>query len=248
MTQPDNKPKYGLLRHSLRVTACLGGSLFLLLATPTAADSQPSNDLRQSVLSFLQTQTANQLKQDIEINVGRIDRRLKLAACQKPPTPFLAAGAKLQGKLTVGLRCMGPKPWTVYIPAQIKIFANVVTATQPLLRGSKISAADVMPMRQEISQLRGGYFQKTTAVIGKILKQNLAAGHVISPARVKAPILVRRGEKVAIIVSIGSLKVRGKGEALRDAALGELVSVRNSRSRRIVQGIATKPGTVNVQM
>jgi flagella basal body P-ring formation protein FlgA len=78
--------------------------------------------------------------------------------------------------------------------------------------------------------------------------QNLTAGRAITPQRIKAPIVVHRGEKVAIVAAIGTLKVKGKGEALRDAAQGELVSVRNSKSKRVIQGIVTSPGVVRVQM
>lgn len=234
-----------------RVTDSIGG-IFLLLLTlavgPAVADTQTSEVLRQSVINFLEQQTANPAGQDIEISVGRIDRRLKLTPCKTVPTPFLTAEAKLQGKLTVGLRCAGPKPWTVYIPAQIKIFANVITATHPLHRGTIISAADVSPMRKEISLMRSGYFTKANKVIGKVITQNLATGHAVTTQRIKAPIVVHRGDKVAIIASVGTLKVKGKGEALRDAAQGERVSVRNSRSKRIIQGIVTNPGIVEIQM
>lgn len=231
----------------LQMNTCLASGLFLLMS-PVVAGNQPTEVLRQTVLNFLQAQTENRTEQDIEISVGRIDRRLKLVACQQSPAVFLATGAKLQGKLTVGLRCAGPKPWTIYVPAQIKIFAEVIAATQPLLRGKEVSTTDLMLVRQELSQLRSGYFTKTEAVIGKILTQNIAAGHAITPKKVKAAILVRRGEKVTIVASIGTLKVKGKGEALKDAARGELVSVRNSQSKRIIQGVVTKPGTVNVRM
>ena len=250
MSKSGHKPYPYQRPFRMGVLARIGGFFLslLLLATPAIADNQLTDALHQAVSSFLQQQTANQLDQDIEISVGRIDRRLKLTPCKTAPTPFLSAGAKLQGKLTVGLRCSGPKPWTVYIPAQIKSFSNVLSASHPLHRGNKLSAADVMPMRKEISLLQSGYYTNATEVIGKILTQNLATGHAITPQRIKAPIVVHRGQKVAIIASTGSLTVRGKGEALRDASQGELVSVRNSRSKRIIQGIATNPGIVKVQM
>jgi len=249
MIHPVNKISSPIrCRFSLQTNAWLFGGLLLLLTTPIVAGNQPTETLRQFVVDFLQSQTAKRAGQDIEISVGRIDRRLKLAVCQKAPTAFLTTGAKLQGKLTVGLRCAGPKPWTIYVPAQIKIFADVIAVTQPLLRGTQISATDIMFVRQELDQLRSGYFTKKDAVIGKILTQNLAAGHAITPKRIKAAILVRRGEKVTIEVSMGALKVSGKGKALNDAARGERVSVRNSQSKRVIQGIVTKPGTVAVQM
>ncbi len=225
--------------------------LMVALLSPTvvnAATYQSAESLRKTVEDFLTTQTAQEKRQDIEISIGRVDQRLKLVSCTTQPQAFLAPGAQLQGKLTVGLRCAGPKPWTVYIPAQIKRYAEVIAAARPLLRGAEIRAGDVMPVRLELSRLRNGYFSEAKNVLGKILTRNIASGQAITPKRVKAPILVHRGEKVNIIATAGALKVRGKGKALRDAAQGELVSVRNIRSKRIVQGIVTKPGTVHVQM
>jgi flagellar basal body P-ring formation protein FlgA len=227
----------------------LGAVLLAAFVSPAlAVEFQPVTGLRESVNQFLTAQMANRTEQDIEISVGQVDRRLKLVACKQAPEAFLAAGAKLQGKLTVGLRCSGPKPWTVYISAQIKIFTNVIAAAHPLFRGDKITAADVISVRQELSQLRRGYFTESKQVIGKKVTRNLAAGRALSPQGVKAPVLVRRGEKVTIIASVGTLKVKVKGKALQDAAKGELVPVRNSRSKRIVQGVAVKPGVVSVQM
>ncbi len=246
----DSKRRHADRPINTRLFYC-ASTIFILFTPGTlsaAADELTSDILRQTVTHFLKQQTADAVEQDTEITVGRIDPRLKLTPCQLAPTAFLAAGTKLQGKLTVGLRCAAPKPWTVYIPAQIKRFANVVAAAHTLPRGTKISAADVMPVRKELSQIHGGYFLKASRVIGQVVTQNIAVGRAIRPQRIKPPIVIHRGEKVAIIASIGALKVKGKGEALGDAAQGELVTVRNSRSKRVIQGIATKPGTVNVQM
>lgn len=248
MMQSVNKTQHEKSQAMRRLGTGLIASYLLLFGTQVFAKVQSADSLRESALHYLQTQTQNRDDVDIEINVGRLDPRLKLQACGTPPSAFLAPGAKLQGKLTVGLRCKGPKPWTVYLPAHIKVFANVITTTQPLPRGSVISEADIISIRQELGQLSSGYFTKKEAVIGKVVRQNMPAGKAITPNRVKAPIIVRRGEKVSIIATVGALKVIGKGEALRNAAEGELVSVRNSRSKRIVQGIAVKSGTVLVQM
>jgi flagellar basal body P-ring formation protein FlgA len=246
----DIKPAQGLLSPGRVISQWIFGATLLggVMSPALAAKVQAVAELRDYVSQFLSEQMANRSEQDIEISVGQVDRRLKLVACKQAPKAFLAPGAKMQGKLTVGLRCSGPKPWTVYIPAQIKIFTNVVAAAHPLFRGDKITAADLISVRQELSQLRRGYFTQNKEVVGKKITQNLVAGRALTPRGVKAPLLVHRGEKVTILASVGTLKVKVKGKALQDAAKGELVSVRNVRSKRIVQGIAIKPGVVSIQM
>lgn len=224
----------------------------LIVFTPilaNAANLQSSESLRSTVQTFLEQQTALQHEQEAEITVGRLDRRLRLTECSTTPSAFLAPGAKLQGKFSVGLRCStGKKHWTVYIPAQIKNYANIVTAAHSLPRGRQISDSDLMITRQEISQVRGGYFTKNKNVIGKILKRSMSGGEAFTARKIKSPLLVHRGDEVAILASVGGLQVRVKGKALKDAALGERIPVRNKQSKRIVQGTAVRPGVVSVQM
>jgi len=222
--------------------------LFFASASVATTSFQSSETLRQTALTFLQQKTALQHRQEAEITIGRMDRRLRLSECSTTPTAFLSQGAKLQGKVSVGLRCMGEKPWTVYIPAHIKNFAQVVTAAHSLSRGTQISDSDVMTVRQDISQLRGDYFTQNKNIVGKILKRSMSAGQAISARHVKPPLLVHRGDEVTILATVGGLKVRGKGKALQDAALGQRIPVRNIQSKRIVQGIAVRSGIVSVQM
>lgn len=221
----------------------------MAVVMPAAADNlQPPEALRSIALTFLEQQTANAKDQNIEISIARLDRRLRLSKCENVPSAFLAPGAKLQGKLSIGLRCSGKKPWTVYISAHIKRFADIITAAHPLPRGTQISASDLLSTRQDISKLRSGYFIKNKNIIGKILKRSMSAGQVFSVKNVKPPLLVHRGDDVVILASVGGLQVRVKGKALQDAALGERVPVRNKQSKRVVQGTAIKYGVISVQM
>lgn len=225
-------------------------TLFFSLLAPTAqaGNYQAAEPLRQSAKAFLDRQLAAVLENDTEITIGNLDRRLRLTACEQTPEAFLPAGTKLQGKLTVGLRCAGPKPWTVYIPAQIKTYTNVIAAARTLSRNTKITAADIINVRQETSRLHTGYFIHKDNVVGKILKHSMNVGQIFTPNRLKAPLLVRRGDEVTIIASTGGLQVRVKGKALKNAAKGEQIPVRNNQSKRIVQAIAVKSGIVNVRM
>jgi len=226
----------------------LGISLMALSFHALAGNFQSLESLRVTARAFLEQQTALQHGQDAEISIARLDNRLQLTECSKTPSAFLSPGAKLQGKLTVGLRCTGQKPWTVYIPAHIKNFAEIAVAARPLSRGIEISNSDVITIRQDLSLVRAGYFKKTNDIVGKILKRSMPQGLAFSPNFVTPALLVRRGDEVTILASVGGLQVRGKGKALKDAALGESVPVRNKQSKRIVQGIAVKSGIVSVQM
>jgi flagellar basal body P-ring formation protein FlgA len=224
-------------------------TLAVLPLSSLASSGKHSNDtLRNTAKNFLEQQTALMSGQESEVSVAHLDKRLQLARCEEPVTAFLAPGSKLQGRLNVGLRCSSQNPWTVYIPAYIKSFANIVVAARPLSRGTHLSSGDVMMIRQNLSELRSDYFTQPEHLTGKILVKNLPQGAVFSTRIVKAPLLVQRGDEVTILASVAGLTVRGKGKALSNAALGERVSVRNKKSKRVIQGIAIRYGTVSVQM
>lgn len=233
----------------LSPAALLVAGMLISPALSLAASPQSAESLRQLAAVFLKQQAEQQHQQaDIDITIGRLDSRLQLNPCKDTAEAFLPAGAKAQGKLTVGIRCTGPKPWTVYLPARIRIYAEVIAATHTLTRGTNISPTDIAPIRAELSALRYGYFISSDKVIGKVVKRTIKAGEAFSPHRIKEPLLVRRGEEITIEAVSGALKVRVKGKALQDAVKGELIPVRNNRSKRIIQAVAVDSGTVSVRM
>ncbi len=213
-----------------------------------AATHQSLASINEVARSFLHEQASSAPENRVEIQLGRLDSRLQLTHCETDLSAFLPSGSSLQGKLTVGVQCTGDKPWTVYIPANIRIFADVLTTARPISRGDMLTAADVIASRQEISKLSRGYYRQINEIIGKLAARSLAAGTALSPRMLKAPLLVRRGDDITIIASVGALQVRSKGKALQNAALGERISVRNTRSKRVIEGVAIRAGTIQVHM
>lgn len=222
--------------------------LGLITAALPVHAAQSQDALREAARTFLQQQVVLEKGNSVEIVIGRLDPRLRLDPCPGPLRPFLPAGARLQGKLNVGVRCPDGKPWTVYLPASIRVYGEVLTTTRPISRGEILRADDVRPLRQELGRLQRGYYRRDDAVVGKLAIRALPAGTPLDPRMLKAQRVIRRGDEVSILVSAGGLQVRSRGKALADAARGERLAVRNLRSKRIVEGIAINPGTVQISM
>ncbi len=228
-------------------------SLFPAMALAAAPTDKPPRyqslaSLHEVARDFLQSQIPLDSGNSQEIHLGRLDSRLRLRFCETGLQAFVPAGSHLQGKLTVGVQCPGGKPWTIYIPANIRVFGNVLTTSRPISRGDAITRADIIARRQEISTLSHGYYRQTEEIIGKLAMRSLPAGTPLTPRMLKARLLVRRGDDVTILANTGFLQVRSKGKALQNAARGERITVRNTRSKRIIEGIAIKAGTVQVHM
>ncbi|ULB09816.1 flagellar basal body P-ring formation chaperone FlgA [Cereibacter azotoformans] len=112
--------------------------------------------------------------------------------------------------------------------------AGEVTLARPVARGSALAAEDLAPGDGSAEQKR---WQQ--ALIGRRLKVALAPGQPILPRHLEPDWLVTRGGPVALRVAVGPIEVLTAGEALADAALGDLVEVRNLSSGAILRATVT---------
>ncbi len=218
----------------------------VIAGTARAAPLQPLDALATAVRAF--TRTAAAADERLEVVVGHLDPRLRLQACAAPLQTFSPPGSELRGNTTVGVRCTAPRPWTVYVPARIRMLGPVLVLTQARPRGTVLRAEDVKPVARDRAALRQGYFRAAGEVAGMVLSRSLAAGSVLTPRAVQRPRLVARGERVVIVASAGGIQVHSSGEALQDGARGDRIRVRNLASRRLIEARVVASGTVQVAM
>ncbi|MDN6857511.1 flagellar basal body P-ring formation chaperone FlgA [Pseudomonas sp. CAN2814] len=183
-----------------------------------------------------------------EIEVARIDPRLRLAACDKDLTQNLENTATPVGRVTVQVRCDGSSPWTVYIPATVKLFRQVVVTTLPLQRSHVLEPGDVSVVERDIGPLTQGFLTDPQQVVGMKLKRSTVNDQVLAPVFLEQAAAVRKGDQVVIRAKTSAINVFMPGEALSDGVPGEQIRVRNLRSQRIVKARVVEPGTVEVSL
>jgi len=181
-----------------------------------------------------------------QIEMGSLDSRLRLKQCEGSLNAFGKVANTGLGNQTVGVKCQSPVAWTVYVPVKIKVFKSVIVTTRPLTTNQVITATDIKLQNWDLSTLRQGYIESRNEVIGMALKHPIAMGVAVNSYNLKKQKLVRRGEQITLMASIGDMDVRMMGIALSDASLGQRVRVRNSSSKRIVEGVVNASGMVNV--
>ena len=183
-----------------------------------------------------------------EIQVNPLDPRLRLAACDSDLTQSLESPAQPVGRVTVRVSCEGSTPWTVFVPAQVRIFRPVVVVKTALRRDSIIGAGDVALVEQDVSLLNRGYVTEVEQVIGRKLTRATRADQVLTPAMLQLAEAVGRGDQVVISARSGGINVRMQGEALSGGTLGQQISVRNLTSQRVIRARVAGPGQVEVEM
>lgn len=183
-----------------------------------------------------------------QIAMEALDSRLRLEECASELEAFSNTHSRGLGNQTVGVKCHSPVAWTVYVPIKVKVFRPVVVASRPLAAKHIISKADLRIKQQDITAIRKGYIQNTDQAVGQQLKYSVAQGTVINPKSLVTQKLVRRGDRIVLIATAGSMEVKMSGIALSDATQGQRVRVKNISSQRVVEGVVDAPGIVRVMM
>lgn len=201
--------------------------------------------LEQSVDDYLQRSSISGRH---EVEIKRIDPRLRLPVCDKDLTISLESPSQPVGRVTLRVRCDSTTRWTVFVPGEVRLYREVVIAQRPLKRRAVISAADIALAERDIGSLNQGYLTDENQALGKKLTRALRPDQVLTPTSIELAEAIRRGDQVTISASSGGISVRMPGEALSDGAVGRQISVRNLRSSRVVKARVIGPGQVEVNM
>ncbi len=228
-------------------------ALLWLLGTwatiPSVAESevlyQSHASIRDAARAFILNEYADQ---DPNVEVGRLDARLRLSRCTTALETFAPAGNRRLGNTTVGIRCNGSKPWTLYVAVKVQLFESVVVAARPLTRSSIIGPQDVKLERRDLGRLVYGYLTRLDHAIGQSVRRPIAADKAIRPGQIEPQQLVRRGQRVTILAKSGGLEVRMAGKALMDGAAGQRIRIKNTVSKRVVEAVVLAANTVRVTL
>jgi flagella basal body P-ring formation protein FlgA len=201
--------------------------------------------LEQAVTAYLQR---SEIQARHEIEVQQLDPRLRLPACDKDLSATLESPAQPAGRVTVRVRCEGASPWSLFVPAQVHIYRNVLLASRPLKRANVLSAADLKLAERDVGLLNQGYLTSLEQATGKKLTRQLLTDQVLVPAHLQQAEVISKGDHVVITARSGGISVRMSGEALTDGALGEQIRVRNQGSGRSIKVRVTGPGQVEAAM
>ena len=211
--------------------------------------AQLRENVRQHVKNhFLHLDANLKEGEDLFIDVGNLDSRLKLRKCDKFLTLKLTTPPHQSNRGTVKTSCESGKRWTIYIPVQIDIHKEVIVAAKDLPRGSVVTAQDLQVMQLSTSNFGVGLALSSQAesVYGMELVRPLRAGNPVNTKYLKKPNIIAKGDPVTLEAGTEVLNVSVGGVALDDGHLGKRIRVRNKQSKKIVNGLVVAPGKVSI--
>jgi flagella basal body P-ring formation protein FlgA len=129
------------------------------------------------------------------------------------------------------------------------VLAEVRMAVVPkriIYPGEELQPGQLEEVEVTNPNLVKGYAERISAVSGLVTRKTLLPGRVILVSALREPFAVSRGSTVQLVFDNGMLVIRAAGTPLQDAAVGELIKVRNKDSGVIVSGTVMADGTVHV--
>lgn len=232
---------------------CFLACLLVCIALPAwSQEFEDSVALVNRAQSFLEHSLAKEYvgiqPEHIQVTVSHLDPRIRLDLCDGEITQVIGSPRPYRSNLSVKMRCDGSKPWTIYIPAKIDTLANIAVLSKSLKRGDIISPDDVELTLMNTAQAGYGYISDLNRVIGMELKRRLQVGSAVRTSHLKAPEVVRKGDKVLLEASTAGISVVTNAKALTAGRLGEQIQVVNIKSNRVVDAEVMGPGRVRVSL
>ena len=118
--------------------------------------------------------------------------------------------------------------------------------TRNMRRGEIVTEGDVTltPMPRQQAQLAKPASINT--IIGKATRQPLRAGIIANEGYFVAPDIIQRSDNVTILFKAGSLTLSMVGKALTGGAMGDVISVQNVQTNRIVRARVIGQGLLEI--
>lgn len=198
-----------------------------------AATQQDPATLQAHAEHFLATQTSG-LPGKVSIQVK--PPRGPLPACAVLDA-FQPAGSRSIGKVAVGVRCLAPSPWTVYLSAQVRVVGSYAVTLQPLPANHVLSAADFTLREGDLGSLPIDVVTNVDDMAGYRTVSGLAAGAPLRNALLRPPLAVQQGQTTRVMLNGPGFSVQSEGQALANASRGDRVRVK-TRSGQVISGIA----------
>ena len=224
-------------RSNIRIRSALAAAA---VASCTTATASPIED---TVRRFVLQQTADMPGQ-VRVTVDPLDTATHIAACTAL-SPSLPAGARLWGKTSVTVTCLAPTRWVVYVPVRVQVIARHLRSAKHLPAGQPLSWSDLVTAEGDLTELPAGTVTEPAQAIGRSLRFGLAAGQPIRTEQLVAPLAVKQGQAVRLVVQGAGFSVASEGTALANAADGATVTAKTA-SGQTVKGTARAGGIIEI--
>ncbi|MGB1174143.1 MAG: flagellar basal body P-ring formation protein FlgA [Gammaproteobacteria bacterium] len=216
------------------------------VVAPTLAETQSISSIAATAARVAQARAEGQGYERVSVAVRPIDARLRLTQCGSPLTVLPTVAKRALGQTSVGIRCSGPEPWTIYARATVSAIITVPTLNTSLSRGTLIGEGDITVTERSVTQDLVGFATRSVDIVGREIRRDMAAGQLLRSSDLVSPKIIERGQTVDLIAQAAGLSVNMQGKSLGRGGVGDRVLVKNLSSGKRVEGLVLASGSILV--
>jgi len=165
-----------------------------------------------------------------KIEITPIDPRVIIKPCDQPLTVNIPKNYTSRN-INVKISCENSNPWQMFLSAKISTIIPIVIAKNYISKGSILDSSNIYIVKRDSFKIRGEYFSDLAALINNKAVTSIAKGKTITKKNI---CLVCKGENVTIVASAKNFAIQTDGIALSNGTLGQVIQVKNKRSKRTI--------------
>ncbi len=160
------------------------------------------------------------------------------------------AGTEFYGRTTgrVSVSADGREQHHFYLTGEIEITEDVLKAARDLERGEALTEADWIVEPMTFTRAARNHYTSPDEIAGKVARQTIRRGAVLSSRNLEEPVLVERNALVRIVAEWPGLRAETQGVAQQSGRRGEVIKVLNTGSGKAVYGVVRSADEVHVRM
>jgi len=183
----------------------------------------------------------------MEVIVGNLDNRLKLAVCGHVE-PYLPVGMRLWGKTQVGLRCVdGVSRWNVMLPVTVNAYGAAWVVKSQVQVGATLTDADVVQAEVNWAEDTHPVLKDRAMWEGQVATRPLTTGQTLRQGMVRPAQVFQAGAPVRVVAQGAGFQVSSDAQALSAGVVGQMARVR-MESGKVAIGMVLDEKTVKIDL
>lgn len=238
------------VRPVLVAVLCLLG--VTMVTSLARAQGVPAPDVQSVAQDWLRDATATAQPAGaaalrMEVKLGSLDSRLKLAPCGNVE-PYLPPGARLWGRTRVGLRCVdGISRWNVSLPVTVNAYGNAWVVKGQVASGATLTEDDVVEAEVNWADESSPVLRDKALWVGQVATRALMTGQTLRQSMVRPAQVFQAGAQVRVLAQGVGFQVSADGQALSTGVVGQIARVRMENGR-VSSGIVVDTKTVKIDL
>jgi len=223
---------------------------FLLAAGNSIAHAAAGDSLADKLAMQVQETATQQLRRQAE-NAGlreplfdiSVVRNAKPVPACRQAVLIESVDTRTPSRMRFAAVCRAADSWRIEYVVRAHVSAKVAVAVATVPAGKPLAATDLIAERHDVTAMPDTVADPEAA-IGMASRRALRAGDVLRQSLLAAPVLVRRGDAVSIVVRKAQIEISMAGEAMEAGTRDALVRVRNVSTGNIIRARVAAPGMV----